>query len=169
MVLLLGSGSLAHAAVVEPPPSVRQASPELRLLGDGKLRWFGLHVYDVALWSSASPFAFDHAFALALRYARDFKGSRIAARSVAEMQRLGYRNPDKLARWREAMERVFPDVQAGDRLTGVYRPGTGVEFFHQDRAAGTIPDPEFARAFFSIWLDPRTREPSLRAQLIGER
>jgi hypothetical protein len=32
IVLLLGSGSLAHAAVVEPPPSVRQASPELRLL-----------------------------------------------------------------------------------------------------------------------------------------
>ncbi|AKC70751.1 hypothetical protein MB84_16575 [Pandoraea oxalativorans] len=26
----------------------------------------------------------------------------------------------------------------------------------------------FARAFFGIWLDPRTRAPSLRERLLGE-
>lgn len=37
------------------------------------------------------------------------------------------------------------------------------------RLVGTIADAEFARAFFSIWLDPRTREPRLREQLTGQR
>jgi hypothetical protein len=29
-------------------------------------------------------------------------------------------------------------------------------------------DPEFARAFFAIWLDPRTKAPSLRVALLNE-
>jgi hypothetical protein len=33
---------------------------------------------------------------------------------------------------------------------------------------GTIDDPVFARAFFAIWLDPRTREPQLRNRLLGK-
>jgi len=33
---------------------------------------------------------------------------------------------------------------------------------------GTIEDPEFARASFAIWFDPRTSEPVLRRQLLGE-
>jgi hypothetical protein len=32
-----------------------------------------------------------------------------------------------------------------------------------------VSDTEFARAFFSIWLDERTREPKLRAALLGQR
>jgi hypothetical protein len=52
-------------------------------------------------------------------------------------------------------------------LAGVYRPGRGVDYYSEDRALGSISDPEFARAFFSIWLDPRTREPSLRERLLG--
>jgi len=32
---------------------------------------------------------------------------------------------------------------------------------------GEIPDAAFSRAFFSIWLDPRTAEPGLRAALLG--
>ena len=40
---------------------------------------------------------------------------------------------------------------------------------HRERLLGTVADPEFARAFFSIWLDPRARDPKLRARLIGLR
>jgi hypothetical protein len=31
-----------------------------------------------------------------------------------------------------------------------------------------LADPQLARAFFAIWLDARTREPQLRARLLGE-
>jgi hypothetical protein len=30
-----------------------------------------------------------------------------------------------------------------------------------------VDDLAFARAFFSIWLDPSTRAPTLRKQLLG--
>ena len=36
-----------------------------------------------------------------------------------------------------------------------------------DRFLGEIADPEFGRAFFAIWLDPRTSAPQLRANLLS--
>ena len=161
--------SAPAGAGVELPGTLRQSAPDMRLVGSGKMTWFGLHIYDVALWARGRTVDFSQAFALAIRYSRDFDGERIAQRSVAEIERLGFRDETKLARWGRKMERIFPDVSAGDKLTGVYLPGAGAQFYHQDRPIGTIADDEFARAFFSIWLDPRTREPGLRERLIGLR
>ena len=65
------------------------------------------------------------------------------------------------------MTRLFPDVRAGDRITGVHRPGTGARFFVNGRLQGELPDADFARLFFGIWLSPRTSEPALREALLG--
>ena len=70
-------------------------------------------------------------------------------------------------RFNDRVARVFPDIRKGDRLTGVNLPGVGAEFYHNGRFIGMIADERFAVAFFSIWLDPRTREPELRESLIG--
>jgi hypothetical protein len=51
----------------------------------------------------------------------------------------------------------------------VHLPGKGATFYHQGRITGSIDDAEFAETFFAIWLDPRTREPSLRKALLGQR
>ncbi len=166
---LLLCWALSAAAMVELPGTLESEGAPLRLLGSGRMSWFGLHIYDAALWAPRSPVGFDTPFALVLRYTREFKGERIAERSVVEIERLGYRDRQQLARWGEAMKRLFPDVRAGEKLTGVYRPGRGAAFYHDDRPLGAIDDPEFARAFFSIWLDPRTREPKLRERLMGVR
>jgi hypothetical protein len=162
-------GGVAAQAAVELPGALRPAAQDFRLIGSGRMTWFGLHLYDAALWSPARKVDFGQPFALALRYARGFKGERIAERSVVEIERLGMGDAERRAQWGAQMKRIFPDVQAGDTLTGVYRPGVGAEFFHRDVSLGTIADPEFARAFFSIWLDERTREPKLRERLIGNR
>jgi len=167
--VMLAALSLPAQALVDIPASVQQTAPQLRLLGSGKMTWFGLHLYDVALWTPAQAFDFDNAFALAIRYTRGFKGDRIAQRSALEIERLGVADAAQLRRWQQQMVRLFPDVRPGDRLTGVYQPGRGAEFFYQDRSIGHVADPHFARAFFSIWLDPRTLEPDLREQLIGIR
>jgi len=39
----------------------------------------------------------------------------------------------------------------------------------RERLLDTVADPEFARVFFSIWLDPPTRDPQLPARPIGLR
>ena len=140
--------------------------PALKPLGDGRLRWFGLHVYDSSLWVPGESWSFERPFALDIRYAMSIKGRDLTERSLVEMKRLGYTDAQKLGRWESAMDRVFPDIRPGDRLVGVSVPGKEARFYSQDRFLDTVADPEFARAFFSIWLDPATSEPKLRAQML---
>jgi hypothetical protein len=74
---------------------------------------------------------------------------------------------DTLERWRADMMQAFVDVGPGDQLSAVYLPDKGVRFYAGDRMTGEFDDPAFARAFFGIWLDPSTRAPALRKQLLG--
>lgn len=159
---------VAVAALPLPEPLVKEF-PELRLAGEGRLRWLGLHIYDAALWVNGKKWDPEREFALDIVYARALSGKRLTRTSVDEMRRLGFGDEASLARWSEQLAQVFPDVTKGDRITGVNRPGVGAEFYHQGRLTGRIDDPEFARAFFAIWLDERTREPGLRESLFGSR
>lgn len=143
---------------------------DLQLQGAGTLRWLGLKIYEARLFapSRLNPTQIaQQPFALELTYARDFSGSSIAERSVDEIKRLGMGNTAQHQAWRNQMLAIFPDVKAGDRIRGTHRPGAGAQFFHNDKPIGRIDDAEFARAFFAIWLDPRTAEPSLRKELLG--
>jgi len=157
------SGAVAPAAVVSSIDAPR-------LAGRGLLRWFGLRVYEAALWVPAS--GFDPArplrtpFALDLRYERSLEGAAIAETSIREMARLGLGTPARREEWRDALRRILPDVRTGDRLTGVHLPGRAVRFFRNDSAIGTIDDPEFGMAFFAIWLDVQTAAPELRGALL---
>jgi hypothetical protein len=149
------------------PPMVIASAGELRRLGAGTMRWFGLHVYDAALWVRGPQWEPDDVYALDLLYGRDLSGKALAESSITEMKRVGFNDEAQHARWLTAMTRVFPNVTRGDRIVGVHRAGSA-SFYAQDRALGVIDDPMFATAFFSIWLDPKTREPQLRARLLGK-
>jgi hypothetical protein len=142
--------------------------PDLRPAGEGQLRWFGLHIYDAALWARSDAINLQSEFALDIRYARNISSERLVRSSVKEMRRLDFDDSARLEKWSREMARVFPDISKGDRLTGINRPGFGAEFYHNGRFAGAVADEQFALAFFSIWLDPRTREPGLREALIGQ-
>ena len=135
------------------------------------MRFLGLHIYDLRLWSPA-PVTGDGAsqsLALELVYARKLVGEMIASRSLEEMRRIGPFSEAQGASWLAAMTQLFPDVQAGDRLTGVQRPGQSARFFFNGQRRGEVLDADFARLFFGIWLSPRSSEPKLRAQLLGEK
>lgn len=152
------------------PPELRRTWPEARLGGQGRLRFFGLHVYDIRLWSPAAlqPGRWHEApLALEIRYARDLVGRLIAERSVQEMQRQAVLPAARAAAWRAEMERLFPDVREGDRLTGIYLPGEAARFYYNGERRGEVRDAEFARLFFGIWLAPETSEPDLRRRLLG--
>ena len=154
-----------------PHPHCRRASPpcvpDARAQGGGELSWYGLAVYDGYLWSTDGSFSFDEPFALDLHYQRSLKGAKIAERSVEEIRALGGQDAADLARWGSAMAQIFPDVRKGDHIAGVHVPGKGARFFHNGRPIGEIADPKFARAFFGIWLDPRTSRPEFRTKLLG--
>jgi hypothetical protein len=168
MAAAMASGARARPG---PPQEVATLLPGARLVGQGRLRWLGLTVYDARLWSPA-PAGEDlllQPFGLELEYARAFKGEKIAERSIAEMARIGSFAPDQAQQWLDTMKRVFPDVGPGDRITGVQRSGQEALFFHNGTPRGTLSDAEFTRLFFGIWLSPRTSAPQLREQLLGLR
>lgn len=157
----------ALAALALLAATSAHGTSEQQRLGEGTLRWFGLKVYDATLWAVDRRADFSAPLRLELRYARALSGAAIAGRSDEEIARLGFGTPQARARWLAAMRRLFPDVAAGDALTGEHLPERGARFFRNGVPLGEVPDPEFSRAFFSIWLDPRTSAPALRATLLG--
>jgi hypothetical protein len=83
------------------------------------------------------------------------------------MRRVGAFSDAQAQAWLQAMQAAFPDVAAGDRLTGIHRPGQGARFLANGRPTLDVNDPEFARLFFGIWLSDKTSEPQLRQALLG--
>ena len=156
------------------PAAQALAHPELpgsRLQGEATLKFFGLRVYHARLWTLpdyrvSQPV--DQPLVLELEYLRELKGPLIAERSLKEMRRGGQISDAQAERWLAEMQRIFPDVKAGDRISGQHLPGRGARFWHNGRLAGQIDDPAFARLFFGIWLAPSTSEPDMRLALLGQ-
>jgi hypothetical protein len=150
-----------------PEPASRDLADAKRV-GQGKLTWFGLDVYEAFLYAPQGRYVQGAPVALRLNYLRDLKGEAIAKRSRDEMAKLGVA-PAQLDPWMTAMQRVFPDVRKGQALTGVQRADGGVSFYLDDKPLGVVGDPAFGAAFFAIWLDERTSAPGLRQALLGQR
>jgi len=151
-------------------PEAARALVGSRLVGEGTLRFLGFDIYRARLWVAPGFDANDyaaHPLALELTYHRGFSGEAIAKRSLEEMRRVGSFTPEQAARWQQALQAALPDVKSGDRLLGVYQPGTGAVFRMGGRVVGEVADAEFARLFFGIWLSPQTSEPALRQALIA--
>jgi hypothetical protein len=134
------------------------------------MRFFGFDVYDAALWVApgfrASRYA-QSVLALELSYLRSLKGRSIAERSIEEMRRGATLTAAQEQSWLAAMQAAFPDVQAGDRITGLHQPNIGARFWFNGRLRSSVPDAEFSRLFFGIWLAETTSEPGLRSALLA--
>jgi hypothetical protein len=168
LLVMLANSVVAGAASLPAPISADLAeSQTLTRRGEAVMRFFGLKVYDIRLWTPSKPHQHDDLFALELVYDLGLKGAEIAKRSADEMRKIGYTDEAKLKRWTEAMTKVFPDVKQGDALVGVSVPGKEARFYSRDRFISAVPDPEFAKAFFGIWLSEKTSEPRLRERLLG--
>ena len=163
MLVFLGlsiTGSVAREPI-QLPPHLSSA----KLQGSGRLTWWGLHIYDAAFYrvgSLSSP-----EFALDMRYQKSFSGKAIATRSVEEMKRIGV-SDEQAARWGKELTSFLPNVESGQTLTAIYAPRQGTTFYYEGKQIAQIPGAEFPKAFFGIWLDPKTSAPKLRAELLGQ-
>lgn len=162
-----------HAADATVPSHIQSELRDARLSGQGTFRWFGLKIYDAALWVEKSDFQpatpITTRLVLDLRYARELYGARIAQSSIDEISQLGYGSPAQHRVWLEKMTALFPDVREGTHISGVYLPAQGARFYLDGKLLGEIDDAEFARAFFAIWLDAGTSAAGLRKQLLASK
>lgn len=139
--------------------------PGARSVGAGQFRW----IYEARLWSRNPRPTLDQSFALEVIFLREVERETLVKISRDEIRRLsgGELSPTRLARWEYELRRAFVDVKPSQRLTGLYLAGHGCRFYIDGQLRHEVKDSDFARAFFSIWLDPRTNAPKLRSALLG--
>jgi hypothetical protein len=153
---------LAHAA----PAHIELAVPQARLAGSGTFTYFTMKIYSAQLWVGERGYAPAVPFALDLRYARKLQGKKIAEASFDQMAKIGAGSAGQRTAWLQLMTAIFPDVQEGSHLTGVFVPDEGARFYLDGKPLANVSDLDFARAFFAIWLDPATTAPALRQALL---
>ncbi len=163
MLLLLTVSASAQSL----PEAIARDVMALSVRGEAVMRFFGLKVYDVRLWTQQKPFSHKEPFAIELVYDMNLNGQDIAERSVKEMRAQGCSDEKKLQRWGEEMAKIFPDIKPGDTLIGVSIPGKEARFYNREKLIRTVADPEFAQAFFDIWVSEKSSEPKLRQKLLG--
>lgn len=172
MACLLTAVAVApHAQAFDVGQLASQETPAVRLVGHGSFTRLGFHLYDAELFSGADRVSGNwsaHPLVLDLRYARSFTSHTLVQRSLIEMTKLQVATDAERQHWADELARILPDVSAGQHLTGVFRPGDGTRFFSDGKLIGRIAGDAFGRAFFAIWLDPRTSAPDLRAELISD-
>lgn len=132
--------------------------------GVGKLTFWGFHIYDVTLYRMANLNSPE--FALDFKYQKSFSGSSIADKTAEEMKKMGVPST-QVAIWGKELAEVLPNVESGQTLTGVYSPKAGTTLFYDGKKIAQFPGVEFSKAFFGIWLDPKTSVPKLRTELLG--
>jgi hypothetical protein len=167
--LLYGLLALLALHMANSPVHAKEAlDPYVKgaqLQGQGRMTFWGFDVYDARLYVGDQRG--QSGFALDINYLRSLKGSDITKSTVDEMQRLGVSEASRSA-WGKKLDGIFPNVVSGSSLTAIHVPGRGTVFLHNGKPAGEIAGDDFAKAFFSIWLDPKTAAPKLRTALIGQ-
>jgi hypothetical protein len=141
-----------------------------RNTGWARLTVWGFEVYDARLWTGPEFKAESHElhrFALEISYLRYFDTAALADRSIKEMRSLAPMTDAQAVQWHQVMHKIFPAISPGDRLVGLHTPGVGARFTFNGKTTGEVSDPEFARLFFGIWLNPKTSEPRIRRALLG--
>ena len=77
---------------------------------------------------------------------------------------------EQLAALQERIEKLkgwMADMQSGQRLTFIHKPGVGLHVDVNGTVKGTISGDDFATAFFSIWLGTPPPNPGLKSGLLG--
>ncbi|GAA0775056.1 hypothetical protein E1180_01960 [Roseibium denhamense] len=168
--LSLAVGIAVNAAVPAALADLGAAArsvPSAALVGEGRFSFLGFRVFDAELYAPQGEFETSGPFALKLTYLRNFEGAAIAERSAKEIKAQGSASAGQIDSWTRQMDSIFPDVRAGQSITGVKTANGTTEFYADGRKIGAIQDPAFTQRFFNIWLGAQTKNPSLRAKLVG--
>ena len=165
--LFLAAGVAADLFSASALPAPLQSRiPALVPVGASSLHWFGMHVYDIALYNEGQDYATDSTAALSICYAVSIKHRRLQETTLKEWKRLGQGTAEQHARWIGRLDVLWPDVKPGDRLTAFRLKDGPTQFFFGEQLLGEVSDPAFGPAFFAIWLDAGCRYPKMRVGLL---
>jgi hypothetical protein len=137
---------------------------QVEALGQGRMTYWGFTLYDAKLYTSKEP---KGGIALDIQYLRKFEAKDLAKQTLEELKKLGISETQR-AEWADPLARAFKTVQVGDSITAIKKPQGSTQFFYNGQFVSEIFGESFSKAFFGIWLHPKTSAPQLRKVLLGQ-
>lgn len=138
-------------------------------VGYSTLTWGFWEIYDAQLKTPSGLYRADKPFAsniaLLIDYRRNISKKSLLSATDEQWMHLGVSRENR-KRWIQVLDKIWRDVEKGDRLVFVLTE-TGGRFYFGDEMIGRIDDLLLARAFVDIWLSESTAYPGLRRHLIG--
>ena len=146
---------------------INEYVPNAAKVGEGALSFYFWDVYNASLYAPDANFSKHQPFALRVEYLMNFSGNDIAEKSIEEIKKQGFKDYTKLKKWKEDLQKLFPNVEDGTVLTGILTEQRNALFYKNGKKIGEIADKELSARFFDIWLGEKTSAPHLRKQLMG--
>jgi len=167
MLRLLTAIFVLFALPASAAEYIKTYIPTAKSVGAARMTVLFWDVYDGELYAPQGAFEDGKPVALRLSYLRSISGERIAARTMEEMRKQGLSDEVTLATWHRQLRAIFPNVEEGITLSGIYTPSGETVFYRNGARIGAVKDPEFGPAFFGIWLNEGTSQPEFRTALLG--
>ncbi len=143
--------------------------------GSAKLTWAFFDVYNSQLRTPSGHYQPNvWPQALIISYLRDISSQDLVEATAKQWKALGLMDEAHHYQWLDQVQKVWPDVKAGNELTFLADDQGGQFYFRTDQIGTPSPigprfDRSFRDAFLAIWLSPSTQYPELRKGLIGAR
>ena len=171
--LILLTSDIARAETNRESNCLAATGSELSRRGEASYEYLGfIDVFDATLYDDSNKRDSSVLAAvpkcLVLRYKRDFEAEDFADVTIRGIKENV--SPQELARLMPRIERfnrLYRNVNEGDRYALTFVPGKGTVLSYNGRPRGTIEGADFAAALFSIWLGPNPMDDELRRALLG--
>ena len=138
--------------------------PQAEALGQGRMTYWGFTLYDAKLFASKE---LKGGIALDIQYLRKFEANALVKQTLDELKNLGVSDTQR-AEWADPLAKAFKTVQIGDSITAIKKPQGSTQSFYNGQFVSEIFGESFSKAFFGIWLHPKTSAPQLRKVLLGQ-
>jgi hypothetical protein len=173
--LVAGPGQAAEIEGVDFPDRHQWGNTGLRLQGLGLLRYrIFLKGYVAALYLGdgvgAEQVLEDVPRRLEIEYFWSIPADAFAEATLEGIAR--HLDAETFERMRgpiARLNRLYADVEPGDRYALTYIPGSGTELALNGEPLGRVEGAEFSSALFGIWLGERSFDAALREKLLARR
>jgi hypothetical protein len=157
----------------------------LTLSGKATYRWFGIKIYDIALYlyqeknvdqeknenQEKKPFDLRTTRPLSLKitYDMDIEAVDLIENTAEQWQKIALGKSETCTNqthWLQQLKSIWPNINSGDSLTLTIDGHQASTFYHNDIEKGRIDDVNFGHCFSAIWLANDTSEPKIRRKLL---
>lgn len=160
--------SCTTGLAAETPLIIRNSLDKQFLIGSATLKFLGMKVYDISLWSEMPKFSYDKPFAIHIKYNMNFSRDELTQRSITEIERLHDLSEEEKKNYLKNLNSIFRSVKKGGEKVAVFIPSKGVKMFYNNEATGMISDPKLSRLFVDIWLDEKGSYPEVTRKILGK-